>query len=59
MNDDRKPPSEYGGRGTNRNTITRGATPSASDRLRLTYLTGQSHDPDAPRSPGAWEGLSE
>lgn len=51
-------PSEFGGKGTNRNTITRGARLTNSDRLRLRYRTGQTVDRDAPAdSASVWEGV--
>ncbi len=49
-------PSEFGGRGQHPNTITKEATPSPADKLRLRYLTGQDDDPSAPVDPDAWEG---
>lgn len=53
--------TEYKGRVPNPNSVgalgpeTRDL--SSSEKLRLTYLTGQDEDPDAPQEPGFMGGV--
>ncbi len=55
-------PTEYGGDDTTKNTV-QGLGPngkrklSSSEQLRLSYLTGQEEDPDAPRKSGFFHGV--
>ena len=52
--------SEFGGRDTPSGIRARPTEAlTASDKLRLGYLTGQEEDADAPVTKRSWEGLAE